>query len=190
MTGTEARITVEEISKFRSGDLEDISDAADAAIRDGGGFGWVDPPARDVMERYWRGVLVVPGRHLFVARLDGVIAGSAQLVRPPRNNEAQAHACTLTTSFVAPWARGHHIALKLTMAVEAAARQAGFRVVNLDVRETQVAAIAVYESLGFQRWGCNPNYALVRGLPVAGYYYSKILTDRTAPTDNSADTSS
>ncbi len=47
--------------------------------------------ARDVMETYWRGVLLVPERTLFVGRLDGVIAGSAQLVRPPRNNEAQAH---------------------------------------------------------------------------------------------------
>ena len=46
--------------------------------------------------------MLVPDRALFVARLDGVIAGSAQLVRPTRNNEAQAHSAQLTTSFVAP----------------------------------------------------------------------------------------
>lgn len=189
MTREGCEIAVEELTKFRSGDLEDLCDAADGAIRDGGGFGWVDPPPRDAMERYWRGVLVVPERHLFVARLDGVIAGSAQMVRPPRNNEAQAHACTLTTSFVAPWARGHGIALRLTMAVEAAAREAGFRVLNLDVRESQAGAIAVYESLGFKRWGFNPYYALVHGRVVAGYYYSKILRDMPVSAEENADTS-
>ena len=38
------------------------------------------------------------------ARLDGIVVGSAQLVRPPRNNEAQAFQAQLTTTFVAPWA--------------------------------------------------------------------------------------
>ncbi len=36
----------------------------------------------------------MPERLLFVGRLDGIIVGSAQLVRPPRNNEAQAFAAT------------------------------------------------------------------------------------------------
>ena len=123
--------TVERVTRFRPGDLNDLCDAADLAIRDGGGFGWIDPPPRDVMERYWKGVLIVPERHLFVAKLDGVVAGSAQLVAPPRNNEAQAHSAQLTTSFVAPWARGHGLARKLIQAVETAARVA---------QETQVAS--------------------------------------------------
>ncbi len=62
-----------------------------AAIIDGGGFGWVNPPGRMALETYFRGVLLVPERELFVARLDGHVVGSAHLVRPPRNNEAQAH---------------------------------------------------------------------------------------------------
>ena len=33
--------TVERITKFRPGDLNDLCDAADLAIRDGGGFGWI-----------------------------------------------------------------------------------------------------------------------------------------------------
>ncbi len=51
---------------------------------------------------------------LFVARLDGVIVGAAQLVRPPRNNEAQAFAATLMHAFIAPYARGHGLARLLT----------------------------------------------------------------------------
>ena len=73
----------------------------------GGGFGWLAPPPRDVMEAYWRGTRLVPGRTVIVGRLDGVIAGSAQLNRPRANAEAHSFSVDVTTFFVAPWARGH-----------------------------------------------------------------------------------
>src|SRR3546814_5322599 len=111
----------------------------------GGGFGWLSPPPRQAMEAYWQGVLLVPERELFVGRLDGTIAGSAQLVRPPRNNEAQSLTAHLTTFFVAPWARGHGLAPALVARVEEAARMAGLRVLTPDVREPQTRAIEVGE---------------------------------------------
>ena len=178
-----AEISVGRIETLKGADLHDLCDAADDAIKAGGGFGWLEPPPRDVMERYWKGVLVVPERILFVCRLDGVICGSAQLVKPPRNNEAQAHAANLTTSFVAPWARGHGLARRLTLAVEEEARASGFRILNLDVRETQDAAITLYESLGYKRWGTHPFYALVKGRPLAGYFYAKSLTQDSVSQD-------
>jgi ribosomal protein S18 acetylase RimI-like enzyme len=157
-------------------DLDELCDAAEAAITEGGGFGWLTPPPRQVQESYWKGVVLVPGRTLFVGRLDGVIAGSAQLFRPTRNNEAQAASCTLTSAFVAPWARSHGLARILTEAVEATARADGFGMINLDVRETQSAAIAMYESLGYMHWGTHPLYArLADGTWVPGRYYYKIL---------------
>ncbi len=119
----------------------------------------------------------MPERMLFVARLDGVIVGSAQLVRPPRNNEAQAFAATLMHSFVAPYARGHGLARLMTRRVEDAARALGFQILNLDVRETQTPAIQMYESLGFQRWGEHPAYARVDGKTVRGLFYCKRLRD-------------
>lgn len=168
---------VEVLSRFRGADLEDISDAAEAGIRDGGGFGWIAPPLRDSMERYWRGVLAVPGRTLIVGRLDGVIAGSAQLVRPTANNEAQAFSATLTTFFVAPWARGHGLARMIVQAVEDAARDEGFQVLQLDVRETQLAALQLYQRMGYVEWGRNPVYARVGGRTVTGRYFYKLLVD-------------
>ncbi|MCG8546838.1 MAG: GNAT family N-acetyltransferase [Alphaproteobacteria bacterium] len=173
-------ITVETVDELTAADRSDLCDAAESAIREGGGFGWLTPPPREILETYWRGVLLVPERSLFVARLDGVIAGSAQLVRPNRNNEAQAHAATLTTSFVAPWARGHGVARLLTQTIEDAARDEGYAVLNLDVRETQTAAIALYETMGYRRWGTHPRYARVDGRWVAGYFYSKILDPSAA----------
>jgi ribosomal protein S18 acetylase RimI-like enzyme len=170
-----ASALTEKITRLDEDELVDLCDATEAAILDGGGFGWLSPPPREVLERYWKGVLLVPERDLFVARLDDTIGGSVQLLRPPRNNEAQSFAATLTTSFVAPWARGHGLARMLTQAVEKEARRLGFSFLNLDVRESQAAAIKLYESLGFECWGTNPNYAVVDKRLVAGRYYSKQL---------------
>ncbi|MGE4218086.1 MAG: N-acetyltransferase family protein [Alphaproteobacteria bacterium] len=170
-------LAVERVESLARHDLADLCEAAEAAIEAGGGFGWLRPPARQVLENFWRGVILVPERVLFLARLDGVVAGSAQMVRPSRNNEAQAHAATLTTSFLAPWSRGHGLARALVLAVETQAREEGFAVLNLDVRETQTAAIALYQGLGYRRWGSHPHYARVDGGWVAGHFYYKDLTD-------------
>lgn len=172
--------SVERLTEFAGPDLHDLCDAAEAAIKDGGGFGWLAPPPREIMEAYWKGVLLVPERDLFVARLDGTIGGSAQLIRPQRNNEAQAFNGSLTTFFIAPWARGHGLAPKIVEMVEQAARDAGLRVLNLDVRETQRRAIQVYDHLGYQRWGTHPHYAFVHGRWVTGYYYYKDLVGNGA----------
>ncbi len=178
--GTKAPSTVvERVTEFSGPDLHDLCDAAEAAISDGGGFGWLKPPPRHVMETYWRGVLLVPERDLFAARLDQTIAGSAQLVRPPRYNEAQETVGQLTTSFIAPWARGHGLARMVVLKVEETARAAGLRILNLDVRETQEAAIALYESMGYRRWGTHPNYALVDDRWQTGLYYFKDLSEET-----------
>ena len=171
MAGT----TVEQLDELSGNDLSDLCDATEAAIGAGGGFGWLTPPARQVLEAYWRGVLLVPERTLFVARLDGVIGGSAQLVRPSRNNEAQAVSANLTTSFMAPWARGHGLAKQLTEIVESAARAAGFTLLNLDVRETQEAAVALYNRLGYTHWATHPYYAFSGKKWISGLYFYKHL---------------
>ena len=168
-------LSVDRATELSDDDLAVLCEAADAAILEGGGFGWIKSPGRLALERYFRGILLVPERELFVARLDGDIVGSAQLVRPPRNNEAQAFAATLMHAFTAPYARGHGLARLLTLRVEDGARAMGYQVLNLDVRESQQAAIRLYESLGYARWGRNPAYARVAGRTVAGVYFHKML---------------
>ena len=134
-------VIVEPLTEFRANDLHDLCDAADLAIKEGGGFGWVEPPERAKMERFWHGVLAVPGRTLVVGRLDGVIGGSAQLVRPSANAEARSFSAYLTTHFVAPWARGHGLARMLVDAIESQAQEEGYDVLQIHVRETQEAAL-------------------------------------------------
>jgi len=166
---------IEILTCFKGNDLDDLCDATEAAIEAGGGFGWLTPPERSVLESYWKGTLLVPRLRVFVARLDGVICGSAQLLRPAGNNEAQAFSAQLQHAFVTPWARGHGLARALTLAVEEEARRESFTVLILDVRETQEAAIKLYESLGFARWGTNPFYARVGRRYLAGFHYLKPL---------------
>lgn len=166
---------VEQLLELAHNDLNDLCDATATAIAAGGGFGWLNTPPRETMERYWHGVVTMPARLLLVARLDGVICGSCQLVKPPVNNEAQAHAVSLTTNFVAPWARGHGLATLLVTEAEKLAKKEGFKVLNLDVRETMTSAIKLYETLGFQKFGEHPHYAHVEGKPVKGFYYFKEL---------------
>jgi len=168
-------LSVERVTELAEEELGELCEAAAAAIMDGGGFGWVKPQPREVLTHYWKGVLLVPERELFVARLDGAIVGSAQLVRPPRNNEAQAFAATMMHFFIAPYARGFGLARMLVARVEDGARALGYKVLNLDVRETQAGAIALFESLGFVRWGSHPAYAQVNGQMIAGYFYHKLL---------------
>ncbi len=173
------RGSVGRASVLTDDDLNALCEAAHSAILEGGGFGWIHPPGRHALESYFRGLLLVPERELFVARLDGSIVGSAQLVRPPRNNEAQAFAAQLMHSFIAPYARGHGLARMLTQRVEESARALGYHVLNLDVRETQDVAIRLYESLGFIRWGTHPHYARVAGRTLQGHHYYKLLKPRT-----------
>jgi RimJ/RimL family protein N-acetyltransferase len=109
--------------------------------------------------------------------MDGVIAGSVQLARAPRNNEAQSFAGTVTAAFVAPWARGHGIGHAIIRELEALARELGLVVLNLDMRDTQRAAIRLYQSLGYRRWGTHPCYARVEGRTVPGHYYYKRLDE-------------
>jgi RimJ/RimL family protein N-acetyltransferase len=174
-----ARLAIERLTQYSGTDLDDLCEATEAAIDEGGGFGWLKPPPRQVLENYWKGVLLVPERRLVVGRLDGVIAGSAQLSRAPRNNEAQAFAGTLTGAFVAPWARGHGLGRGIVIEIERLARELGLAVLNLDLRDTQGPAIRLYERLGYIRWGTHPVYARVEGRIVPGHYYYKRL-DETA----------
>lgn len=175
MKPVDAVPSVERLDHLSSADLNDLCDATDAAIEGGGGFGWVNLPARDILERYWQGVIAMPARILLVARLDGVICGTCQLWKPPPNNEAQAHIVQLTTNFIAPWARGYSLARMLVVQAEKTALDEGFAVINLDVRETMHRAIEVYESLNFKKFGTHPYYVKLPDQILKGYYYYKVI---------------
>jgi len=168
-------VKAELCTNLKKVDLQELCDATEEAILAGGGFGWISPPSSKMLQDYWKGVLLIPERVLILGRLDNVIAGSVQLIKPAKNNEAQAHSCVLSTFFFAPWARGFGLAKAVFEKAERKAIQDGFKVITLEVRETQTRAIQLYEQAGFIKSGINPKSAYVNEEYITGYYYYKEL---------------
>lgn len=161
------------LKNFKSGELYELCKATEDALQGGIGFGWINIPTKERLEAYWKGVLLVPNRWLFIGRLDEVIAGTIQVVIPNPSNEAASFSVSIDTHFVAPWARGHGLALALLRLAENEARKAGFELILLDVRETQERAIGLYEQTGYTRWGTLPAYHRVNDKNVSGHFYFK-----------------
>lgn len=84
-------------------------------------------------------------RH-FLATSDGVTAGTARLLPPPKGG-GYAHLGRLA---VLPEYRGLHIGERLVRAVEAAAVLAGYETLELDA---QLQAMGFYERLGYAAHG-------------------------------------
>ena len=170
-------ITVEKINSFKRGELEELTAATMDAIKEGIGFGWVSRPPKNKVKDYWKGVLLVPNRWLFLGRYKGLIAGSLQVVTFSSTNEAAIFRVFIDTHFVATWARGHGLAKLLLEVAEQECQKKNYTHVILDVRETQKRAINLYEQLGFKLWGTLPVYhKLSNGNMVSGNYYYKELT--------------
>ena len=168
-------ISVDLLLSINKVDLADICNITEQAIKAGGGFGWLKVPPIDILHKYWKGILLVKNRKLIVGRLNNGIAGTLQLVFNPSNNEAQQHICSITSYFVAPWARGHGLAKEMIDKAEIISKESGCSCVQLDVRETQKAAIQLIKSKGYRQWGINPNYAIVDGDNIKGLYFLKKL---------------
>tara|TARA_B100001123_G_C15076593_1_gene933903 strand:+ start:17 stop:544 length:528 start_codon:yes stop_codon:yes gene_type:complete len=172
---TEKEISVQIIKSFNKTDLADLCDITEQAINNGGGFGWLKLPPRETLNNYWKGTLLVPNRKVVVGRINNVIAGSLQIILKPKNNEAQQNIANITSHFVAPWARGYGLAKKMIDVAENTALELGSNCIHLDVRETQDAAIKLFESKGYIKWGTNPIYAFINGKVLKGVFYYKML---------------
>ena len=169
----EPNVKALKVSSLNKIDLQELCDATEEAIEHDGGFGWLKAPSRKKLEDYWKGVILIPERILIVGKLDNILAGSVQLIKPTRNNEAQAHLCNLSTFFLASWARGYGLAKSVFEEAEKQAKLEGFKVITLEVRETQLRAIQIYEQAGFLKCGVNPKSAFVNNRFISGYYYYK-----------------
>ena len=117
-------LSVEHVEKFGPGVLVELCSITVDAIVNGIGFGWVRPPSRQHLESYWKGVVLVPERELYIGLVDGSVAGSVQLVKPASHFEAVHFTTHIDTHFVAPWARGHGLARLLLEAASGGSRGA------------------------------------------------------------------
>jgi len=156
-------------------DLADLCNITEQAINAGGGFGWLRVPPRNILIKYWKGMLLVPHRKLVVGRLNKVIAGTLQLIFQPPNDEVQQNIANIKSHFVAPWARGFGLAKTMIDVAEKKALELSSNFIQLDVRETQKVAIKLFEAKGYKKWGTNPYYAFINGRKLKGHYFYKQL---------------
>ena len=169
-------ITVKKTNAFKKGELEELTSATIDAIEEGIGFGWIKRPPKNKVRKYWKGVLLVPNRWLFLGRYKGLIAGSLQVVTFSSSNEASMFRVFIDTHFVATWARGHGLAKLLIEEAEKECKLNNYSHVLLDVRETQKRAIKLYQQIGYKLWGELPVYHKLNDKKmVSGKYYYKHL---------------
>ena len=71
--------------------------------------------------------------------------------------------------------RGLGVGRALSQETFALALGSGLEKIVAQMTVDQTGAIALFESLGYLRWGTHPFYARVRGQTVAGHYYMKTL---------------
>ena len=61
-----AKLSVETVDQLTERDIHELSDAAEAAILARWWFWLAVAPPKSVMEDYWRGVQMIPDRHLIL----------------------------------------------------------------------------------------------------------------------------
>ena len=168
-------IAVESLKKISETDLADLCNITEQAIRAGGGFGWLTIPHIETLKKYWNGLILIKSNILIVGRLNGTIAGASQISFYPPNNEAQKNISKIQSHFVAPWARGYGLAKAMIDRALEISKENNKKSIQLDIRETQLAAIQLFKNKGFSKWGENPSYAFINGTRIKGYYYFKDL---------------
>ncbi|UJW33664.1 GNAT family N-acetyltransferase [Saccharothrix sp. AJ9571] len=117
--------------------------------------------------------------HAWVAELDGRIVGHAVLTAPTGSADAvriwreqapgDERVAVLGRLFVLPEARGHALGERLARAAMELAQAQGLRLV-LDVVDKDVAAIRLYERLGWQRIG-TADHRFGDGRSITAYCY-------------------
>ena len=167
------KINVDNLKKISDLDLADLCNITEQAIHAGGGFGWLFVPPRNILKKYWNGLILINYKKLLVGRLNGVIAGALQLSFQPPNNEAQKNISNIQSHFVAPWARGYGLAKAMVDFAISSSKENNAKCLQLNIRETQEAAIRLFESKGFIKWGENPYYAFINGKFIKGLYFYK-----------------
>ena len=168
-------IAVESLSTISETDLADLCNITEQAIKAGGGFGWITIPPIENLKKFWNGLILIKSNILIVGRLNGSIAGASQIYFNPPNNEAQKNISRIQSHFVAPWARGYGLAKTMIDKAIEISKENNKKSIQLDIRETQSAAIMLFENKGLSKWGENPSYAFINGTRIKGYYYYKDL---------------
>jgi ribosomal protein S18 acetylase RimI-like enzyme len=143
-------------------ELAAVHRVVDAVLRLGGAVGFVDVPDRAETEAWLAGIAaeVAAGRtRMALLGVDGRVEALGRWTRYAKSTVA-VNAEVLQV-MVHPEARGRRLATRLVGALVEDARAHRVETLTLDVRGNNHAAMALYESLGFQAYGRLPDFVAV-----------------------------
>jgi len=144
-------IAVESLTVLSETDLADLCNITEQSIKAGGGFGWITIPPIETLKKYWNGLILIKSNTLIVGRLNGSIAGASQISFNPPNNEAQKNISKIQSHFVVPWGRGYGLAKAMIDKAIEVSKENNKKSIQLDIRETQSAAIKLFENKGYKK---------------------------------------
>jgi len=155
------RIRIEVVGREDLGAVEtSLAEIVADGVNGGAAISFMQPFTADDGLRFWRENVfpeVASGKRvLFVAYLDEVIVGTAQMhIALPPN---QPHRCEVAKMVVHSRARRKGVAQRLMRALEAHAKSIGKTLITLDTRSGDKAE-GLYASVGFKKAGMIPGYA-------------------------------
>jgi GNAT superfamily N-acetyltransferase len=148
------------------------------SVDNGASVGFLPPLEATEARAYWEGVVVAlasPSHSLALARVDGRVAGTAQLVEADKANAR--HRAEVSKVLVHSAFRRRGIGAALMRALEERARERGKRTLVLDTLEGAPSE-QLYQSLGWIRAGVIPQYAQTAdGALHSTVIYYKLLRD-------------
>ena len=143
--------------------VDAVHRVVEAVMRLGGAVGWVEVPQRAETADWLAGIAaeVAAGRtRMALLGADGQVTALGRWTRYAKDTVA-VNAEVLQV-MVHPDARGRGLARRLVAALVEDARDKRVETLTLDVRGNNHAAMALYESLGFEVYGRLPDFVAVR----------------------------
>ncbi len=112
-----------------------------------------------------------------IAAMSGdAIVATARLFRTTRPK--QAHAASIVSVWTDPAYRGRGLGRRVLLAaIDTARGWPGIDLIELSVSERSEPALKLYESLGFKRWGVQPDAMRVGGESAAEHYMQLAMAD-------------
>jgi len=177
----DTRLLINKIDVLSAKELSELCKAAKQTIVDNAsfslGFHYLDTPEEEVLKRYFLGALLVPEREQFICKIDGVVAGYLELLKPSSNHLTKSFSAEIINHFVAPWARGKGIAQSMLQFAEQLIARSNVCVIKLSVRDNLKEAIKLYEKCGYKKWGSCDKYEKISQQYIIGHFYYKELAD-------------
>lgn len=166
--------TIRTVDRLIDPELDQLVELLVETVADGASVGFLPPLSREDALAYWQQV-VKPETVLFLAEIEGRIAGTVQLHLESRANGR--HRAEIAKLMVAPQFRRRGIGRQLMDAAEVAARDQERTLLVLDTRAGDPSNV-LYQTVGFVEAGRIPRYALAATGELADtvIYYRELPT--------------